>query len=247
MNQFNDITKQQIEKGPFPLKQILANSLFYPASSFDGGVIKDCNKNSTSLHIYSFIYCDYAPGKEAFLNEQNSLKGYHVLGGRNVKLSELIPNGWEQKLPPDFNYNTYQKYKNNWKPFAYWTIYERDETKNEEHGPMRFSLLYIGGEAVATYQALYVSNKTKAKGLAIIQPGTGFGGNWTNFAQQDKALAWVIQDNPVGKPDIIYYGGMGAYYDDFGWEGYNEFRKIKPYYDNNSGEVRVLVKHGLDK
>jgi hypothetical protein len=41
------------------------------------------------------------------------------------------------------------------------------------HGPARFSLLFVGGEEVATYQALYWGNKVTATTIAIVQLGTG--------------------------------------------------------------------------
>lgn len=71
------------------------------------------------------------------------------------------------------------------------------------HGPVRFSLLFIGGEGVATYQALYWSNKTTAKAVAIIHPGTGSGFNWTNFLDGEKALGYTVTKNPYGQPDSM--------------------------------------------
>jgi hypothetical protein len=100
-------------------------------------------------------------------------------------------------------------------------------------------LLYIGGEGVATYQALYWSNKTAPKALAIIQPGTGFGLNWTDFREQGAPLNWVVCNNPAGQqPDILYYGGIGKNYAHFDWDGYQRFRIIQDYY-GEGGEVGV--------
>ncbi|MFM2230433.1 MAG: hypothetical protein RL607_1691 [Bacteroidota bacterium] len=242
MSFIDNLTKQEIENGKFPLAEILKNSIYYPSSGFDGGIIRDCNTLGRDLGISSFIYCDYASGEQAFRQLQNSFLGYNVIGSRNVKIQELIPNGWQPQIPPSINVQDYTRYREHWDQFCVWSIYERDKNRAEDHGPNRFSLFYIGGEGVATYQALYWSNNFSAKGLAIIQPGTGFGFNWTDFTDKDGALSWVVNNNPSGQPEIIYYGGYGQCYDDFKWPNFCEVRTINPYYHNNGGEVRIWKK-----
>lgn len=199
-----------------PLQDMLNNSLFYPASWFDGGVVKQYAKE-----IQSFIYCDYGATEEEFLNRKDTFKGYKPLFDRSVSKAELIPNGWQPILPHQLAQN-YSKYRHYIKPpFAHWVVYERQPDYSDQHGPHRFSLLYIGGEGVATYQALYWSNQTAAHGLAIIQPGTGFGWNWTDFRKRESALAWVVNENPYGQPKFILYGGEGnSGYRDLNWPEY---------------------------
>ncbi len=111
-------------------------------------------------------------------------------------------------------------------------MYERKPAFDDRHGAKKFSLIYIGGEGVATYQALYWSNKKYPKALAIIQPGTGFGLNWTDFTKESKELAWVVLNNKYGVPEIILYGGIGTNYMDFSWSGYQYIRTINPYYSS---------------
>ena len=86
------------------------------------------------------------------------------------------------------------------------------------------------------------SNRTTAKALAIIQPGTGFGLNWTDFRDKNGSLAWVVNNNPAGQPEIIYYGGYGQGYSNFEWVNFKEQRIINPYYHNDGGEVRIWHK-----
>lgn len=101
-------------------------------------------------------------------------------------------------------------------------------------------MLYIGGEGVATYQALYWANKKTAKAVAIIQPGTGFGFNWTDFRDRKGAFAWVVLQNEYGTPDTIFYGGINEGYDDFNWKDYQFEERIQPYYSGQqSGEVTI--------
>ena len=96
--------------------------------------------------------------------------------------------------------------------------------------PRKIFLLYIGGEGVATFQALFWTNNISPKALGIIQPGTGFGLNWTDFRDTNGSLAWVVNNNPAGQPDLIYYGGIGqSDYSDFDREGYTQSETMAPY------------------
>ena len=249
MSYLNQLTVKDIEQGVFPLKEILANSLFYPACDNDGGVVKDCNTINRELGIENFIYCDYAFGEEKLNDAMDSFNGYNVFAKRSLRSSDLTPNGWASQLPPGLTRENYNAYRDAYKtPFAKWIVYERMEGKGEDYGPKRFSLIYIGGEGVATYQAIYWSNNACPNALAIIQPGHAFGLNWTNFTEPNGFLNWIVANNPNKKmPKQIYFGGYGSYdsYDDLNWLGYNKIRGIKRYYDSSrtqSGYVGVYEK-----
>jgi hypothetical protein len=236
MGIIQNLTTDAIQNQRLPINELLDNSLYYPSSGFDGGIVKNYSKK-----IQSFIYCDYATGKDALLNQLNNFRGYRILGNRPLKKDELVPNGWNMELPPNFNLQQYYSHKDAFKvPFAHWVVYERLEGFSEDHGPDRFSLIYIGGEGVATYQALYWSNKKSAKALAIVQPGIGFGLNWTDFRDRSGALAWVVMNNQFGVPDTIFYGGYGNDYIDLNWSEYQLENTIRPYYSARPfGEVTV--------
>jgi hypothetical protein len=246
MSYLNSLTYEGIRNGKFPLQEILLNSLYYPACDNDGGVVKDCNTLNRALGIESFIYCDYAFGEDRLNQSLDSFSGYQVLAIRDLKPADLTPNGWSPQIPPRLSRNEYLRYADAYKqPFAKWIVYERALDRDETHGPKRFSLVYIGGEGIATYQALYWSNNACPKAVAIIQPGHAFGLNWTDFTQPDGHLHWVITNNPnKQKPIQIYYGGIGANnrYDNLHWEGYEKIRGIKRYYDpSRSGSGYVSI------
>jgi hypothetical protein len=238
MSFLDNLTREKIENDVFPLKEILENSLYYPSSAFDGGVVKDCNTLGRSFKIENFIYCDYSVGEENFWVEQDTFYGYHVFGSRNLTHSDLTPNGWIQVFPPGFSFHDYYLCRDYWKKFINWTVYERDPSQGENHGPKRFSVLYLGGEGVATYQALFWTNNFFPKALAIIQPGTNNGLNWTDFTNYNGPLAWVVKENPAGQPNIIYYGGHGEHNIILNWPGFAQIREISPYYNFN-GRVGV--------
>ena len=246
MSYLNKLTVNDIEQGIIPLQEMLTNSFFYPACDSDGGVVKDCNKNYQTLGIDTFIYCDYAYGEDALNEDMNDFHGYKVLATRSLKPNDLTPNGWNMQMPPRLDLQQYHMFKDAYKkPFAKWIVYERVTEKGEDFGPKRFSLIYIGGEGIATYQALYWSNNACPKAIAIIQPGHAFGLNWADFTEPNGYMNWVVSKNPNHKmPKYIYYGGIGSNdrYDDLNWIGYQKKRGLEQYYggpNNNRGYVAV--------
>jgi len=246
MSYLNKLTVNDIEQGPIPLQEMLANTLFYPACDSDGGVVRDCNKNNQALGIDTFIYCDYAYGEGRLNEEMNDFHGYMVVATRSLKPNDLTPNGWNMQMPPRLDLQQYHMFKDAYKkPFAKWIVYERVPEKGEDFGPNRFSLLYIGGEGIASYQAIYWTNNACPKAIAIIQPGHAFGINWSDFTEPKGYLNWVVSKNPNHKmPKYIYYGGIGSNdrYDDLNWSNYSKVRGIEQYYggpNNNRGYVAV--------
>jgi len=204
----NELTPETIAHSAFPVRALLYNSVYYPASAFDGGVIRDCNVNRKDWEVLSFVYCDYSETEEA-LHLTEMPRGYRLLGERQLKEKELIPNGWTPVLPPNLDMQRYQhtvRHFANKRPFATWMVFERLPEFGESHGPKRFSLIYICGDGVATYQALYWTHGIAPRAVAIIQPGTGFGGNWSDFFKKDDPLYWTVKNNPAGIPEYVYCG-----------------------------------------
>ena len=232
------LSVSQIEKGRIPLRDLLEDSLYYPSCDIDGGVIKYCNENFDELGICSFVYADYATGEDRLEEHLDDFMGYHLLASRKLSPSDVgadkpIP------IPEGINPDEYLRYKEDWKPFARWAVFERDSDFGEEHGPERFSLLYLGAEGVAAYVGLYLANGITPKAMAIIQPGHGFGLNWTDFLDPDAILAKTVKMGDK-MPEFFFYGGYGEFeYDDFAWPGYDMIDRILHYYSGFEGRVTV--------
>lgn len=194
------------QSSPFPLKEILKNSLYYPSSGLDGDPVKYLSGN-----IHSFVYVDYGIGSDKLEAELNSpgFNGYHKILSRSITEKELTPNGWQPSLPSRHDGDPERDREYMEKPFATWSVFQRDDGLGSEHGAERFSLLYLCADGVAAFQALYLSNNCSPLGIAIIQPGYSMGGNWTDFTDPTKSLATTLLNNPVGKPKILLYGGIG--------------------------------------
>ncbi len=183
-----------------PIASLLTYSIYYPASGFDGSIVKHYASTCSN-----FVYCDYGVKEDEFLKQIETFSGYDVLTYRPITQAELVPAGWQPTIPAHLlvNYDKYAGMLADKPPFAYWVACQRKSGYDDEHGPLQFNLLFICGEGVATYQALYWSNRLTAKVVAVVRPGTGFGFNWTNFRDGQQALGYVVMKNPHGQPDYL--------------------------------------------
>ena len=179
-----ELSPTTMTNGRFPLRELLRDSLYYPCSGFDGDPVKHLAGN-----ILSFVYVDYGPTPEDLRAEleKPGFNGYNPLSRpRRVEPQELTPRGPHWREPT----------------FCIWSVFQRQEGYNAAYGPNRFSLLYIGGEAVETFQALYISDWMAPKAVAVIQPG-----NPTRFENPDGEFAVSVLQNPAGQPEVLLYGG----------------------------------------
>ena len=215
MKIINEITKDNFQS-MFNLKDILEDSVFYPASGIDGTAIE-----SLSDQFCSFIHVDYSTPKEVVefaMQNHFSGVGYDLIGIRIISKEELTPNGF---VPFNFSLNEHEKqrlqmdfirdrfYCRNFAPFALWAVYELNPLKTGKTvgKDKRFSLLHVGGEACATFEAIYLNNKINPAAVAIISPGEGYGDSWTIFRDTDfrfyKNLFFNFQNNGVQMPRLL--------------------------------------------
>ena len=214
------LSASSIENESFPLSRILRDSLYYPSSWFDGDPVRHLAGN-----ILSFIYVDYGHEQSEFdqaLHDQG-FRGYEVLAKRMVTKQELAPRGW-RPTPPFYSDGTPQNYHDQKAPFCAWIVMQRQADMPRDHGPARFSLLYLCADGAAAFDALYVANQIAPKAIAIIQPGHAFGGNWTDFTDPGRILARYVWSNPAGQPELLLYGGYGSrdFFRDPCWPGYQK-------------------------
>jgi len=201
-----NLSSTTVMNEPFPLCELLHDSLYYPSSGFDGDPVRHLAGN-----ILSFIYVDYGHSHDEFMSALNTpgFRGYDLVVARSVSERELTPNGWRPTPPTrsdddPFRYRDWIK-----KPFCSWSLFQRREDVPGSHGPLRFSLLYLCADGVAAFQALYVANSAFPKAVAVIQPGHAFGGNWTDYTSPDQIFAKSVLGNVCGQPEILLYGGIG--------------------------------------
>lgn len=212
------IDAQTINAGSFSLIDVLTDSLYYPSSAFDGNPVKYLGGNFSS-----FIYVDYGFTRQQLFAElaTYSFTGYEVLAQRELTSRDLAPHGWVP--PPLRREDGDPRQRKSWimPPFAIWLVFQRKADFTSEHGPERFSMVYLCADGVAAYQALYVGNKVTPKAIAIIQPGISFGGNWTDFRAPDRIFGRTVLQNPAGKPEYLLLGRWESSVDCACWPGYD--------------------------
>lgn len=230
------LTAESIENGPLPLREILRASLFYPASKFDVDPVKYLGG-----HVHSFIYTDYGVDEEAFEHALRApgFHGYRILGKRAVDEKHLVGRNWDPESVPPEQRPRVELFQADGTPFCTWLVFERLPDVDEWHGPSRFSLLYWWQEGVTAFQKLYVSRRLAPNAFAIIQPGYGFGRNWTDFDDPEDMLARVVLSNPAGQPGLLLCGGDYVAPDEVvaSWPGYEEI--LGAYPKTGGGNVGV--------
>lgn len=219
------LSVDSVENGPFPLDQILQGSLYYPASGFDGDPIRYLSRS-----VHSFVYADYGRERDEFERVLHGPEflGYELLATREIGEAELAPHGWHR--PPGAACDGEPNECDVKQPFFVWVVFERPDDFPVNHGPKRFSLLYLCIDGVTAFQTLYVERGISPRAIAIIQPGEGFGGNYTDFKNPERSLGRAVMGNPAGTPQLLIYGGYGerADYERPCWPAYWEplrFRK----------------------
>ncbi len=205
-NWLAELNPSTIANEPFSVRKVLTDSLYYPSSGLDGDPIKYLAGN-----IFSFVYVDQGRSHRDFSNSLNApgLRGYDLLASRAVAENELTPNGWRPDFSVDLDGDPWQYLDWIGQPFCTWSIFRRQDHVPANHGPSRFSLLYLCADGVAAFQAMYLANAMAPKAIAVIQPGHAFGGNWTDYTRPENILARSVLGNEAGRPDVLLYGGIG--------------------------------------
>jgi hypothetical protein len=215
------ISAARVAEAPFPLHDVLRDSLYYPSSGFDGDPVRHLAGN-----VLSFVYVDYGHRHEELdaALESPGFSGYEIMARRDVTEQELTPCGWTPSLPISVDGEPSRFHDWIQEPFCTWIVMQRIDGIPSTHGPTRFSLLYLCADGVAAFQALYVANSVFPKFVAVIQPGQPFGGNWTNPEDQNQIFARSVLNNPAGVPEFLLYGGINrrGLYRRPCWEIYGE-------------------------
>ncbi|MBM4259568.1 MAG: hypothetical protein FJ147_27180 [Deltaproteobacteria bacterium] len=194
---------------PIPLEHILGESCFYPSSGLDGSPILLANGC-----VHSFVYADYGTSRDAVLRAMSSpgFKHYRLLLQRDVARQELVPEHWNPTVSYWFDdpgaQGRLMTAQQSCEPFGVWSIWRRVDERNEKAGPLLFSFLFLGGEALACYDGLYRRVGVVPKVIALIQPGHAFGGNWTDFTDP-VAPFWQAVTEQGAFPDYLLMGSYG--------------------------------------
>jgi hypothetical protein len=219
----------------FSPQDILKDSLYYPSCYFDGEPIR-----YLSHYFKSFVYTDYGVSEKDVLDvlETKPFNGYRIVLNRSLSLREVFPE--RSILSRLSNQQDRPRYTRQKKPFfCKWMIFERLGDLAASHGAKRFSLIFLNTEGLKTFNALYSFNQIKPRGLALIHPGWGFGGNWTEFLNETGPFARSVLRIHARKPDYLVWGLRGKLYGGRQprWSNYGQY--LGEYC--NKGRGRVLI------
>ncbi len=225
------VTPETMNHEPFPLQDILRDSLYYPASGLDGDPVK-----RLAGCVHSFVYVDIdlvgefnrdALARELERREfrdYEGFKGYEIVDRREVTRKELfryrhpptavrdvlarqLGEKWYRELPPRGEASF----------FCDWLVFERQARFGRRHGPSRFSFLVIRAEAVHTFLKLYMAESIAPEAVAVIQSGRP-----EIFEDPGGIFPQCVLSNPAGRPKILLLGGWGPPDPDgaLPWPGY---------------------------
>jgi hypothetical protein len=234
-----DLTADAITQEPLPLRDLLHDSVYYPSCGFDSDPIKHLGGN-----VFSFVYVDYGLSRVAFMKALH-FSGYDLVASRFVAEEELAPNGCMPFFVPRTDGDP-RKYQDHIKaPFCLWAVFQRRNNFGATHGPTRFSLLFVCADGVATFQTLYVANSIAPKVIAVIQPGHGFGHNWTDYTDCTQIFGRLVLENPAGVPELLLFGGVGTrdFYREPCWPTFPNL--VRLFYRNDGGSVGVWNSSGI--
>jgi hypothetical protein len=200
---FENITKLNF-KDSFDVDYIHGNkSVFYAASGLDTSSV-----SCLFPEFDSFVHVDYFHSEaevSSFMETAFIPLGFKLIGMRHIYEQMLTPAGFH---PMPFHPNRHELsrlqmphikdrfYSVGFKPFARWALYEKSisplEMKSESR---RFSLLHVGAEAMATFEALYLGYGKNPGAICIIRPSEGYGDNWTIFRDPEFRFHQMIVQN----------------------------------------------------
>ena len=162
-----------------------SRTVYYPGSGDDGQPVKLC---ALSRAAHTFIYVDYGVDRSTLLKRlrhpEQGFRGYKMAPGSGEDLSEevLRPGGWTPHVSAAEAKDAGRFRGGIVEPFGWFVVLER-QSGDENHGPRRLAILFIGGDGIAGYDALYCQGDgTPPPFLAVIQD-CGFGGNYDRFGR----------------------------------------------------------------
>lgn len=158
--------------------------VYYPGAGVDGSPIRVFSSAHAS-HV--FLCVDYSISKEEIGKSlsKNAFKGYHLLYKSELSQEELTIGEVAYHLTDDEKRDVFEKYSVARVPtenrYGHIKIYERDKDLGEEHGVKRFAIIYLGADAIATYDALF-GNGDHAPFACVID-SYGFDGSYDHFGK----------------------------------------------------------------
>jgi hypothetical protein len=147
--------------------------VFYPGSGTEGHPVKLFGSTHSA---HTFIYADYGVTADQVQQELapsgHPFAGYRSLDRIQLQIQDLTPRGWKPHAgPQDYRFVSTE-------PYGFVEILGRTEDKDDQHGPRRLAVLFLGADGIATYDALFCQGDGTPAPLAVLTEDYGFGGQY---------------------------------------------------------------------
>ncbi|MBJ6981681.1 hypothetical protein [Luteimonas sp. MC1572] len=190
------------------MRSLLQGSFFYPGAHDDLTTVR-----MVSGQFRSSVLVDYALTAMEAESMLRSMEGFSVQRLDRWPDAVIAHLGLGEKpWPPGSDWMDEKP----WNSFVLWALLQSDE----DEADLR-SVLYVGGDAIAAFDALYTRHSVAPGAVAVLQYGMG----WTDFQDGSALLANAVLGNPVGRPALLLTGGAGLvsenHYKTPGWPGYS--------------------------
>jgi hypothetical protein len=189
------------------MKPYLHNAIFYPCSGLDGFSFRLANLIKPELNIKNHILVDFSISEIDFLDQCYNILGYKIKKSTKLNQQDLSPKGWKPEMPPMLDIQRYnqaiQECQANKNLFAYLIEFKRETEFSTEHGPEEMNVIFIKGEAIATYQALFQNWEFNPRFILFKSAGWGWGMGYEDFRDAGNSLEWIIGANPFSKDSIL--------------------------------------------
>ena len=186
----------------FPQREFFDSRIvYYPGSAHDGHPLKIFGKAHAAQ---CFVFADYGLPSTSFSEalrdsaHQEYPRGYlphHVV---DLKENDLLPNGWKQHVHPSMAPTELAQRHPPGGGFGVFAVLQRAPSMGDSHGPERIAILVIGGDGIATFDALFCQQDSKAPYAVVIQDH-GFSGNWAPFGTKNSPLWYLARDHAMPK------------------------------------------------
>lgn len=203
------------------IDELLRSRIVYnPGAGTEGAPIRVFNA-AGAAHV--FVYVDYGFSKEAIDGalSNDAFRGYHLIGEQTLSADRLCRSAPTYHLTAEELERVRQAYRVGSIPtqnaFGILKIYQRDGALGEEHGAWRFALLYLGADAIATYDVLF--GNTAYSPFACIVDAYGFSGEYDHFARGSLIERIAQRTNRLPKYLLCAHHCEG-------WEGYRMLRTV---------------------
>ena len=192
-----------------------SRTVYYPGSGNDGQPVMLC---ALSRAAHAFVYVDQSVDwntlYSCLTDSEQGFRGYMLAHHEKVTEKDLRPGGWTPHIVKDEVRDADYFRDSFTKPFAHFAVLDR-QIEDEEHGPRRFAILFIGGDGFASYDALYCQEDgTPPPFLAVIHDH-GFGGSYARF-DRNGLLERIARRTGV-LPEFLLVANCSKH-----WSGYTD-------------------------